>query len=475
MSKAPRIIPASAGLIVAVIILVALLAGTSAPVGAVNPTDTLISIPVSEAPVLDGDAGDAAWANAPELSIPVSGGWYGSGSVTAKSVYRDGMVYFLYQWEDEDESVRRQPWQKQGDGSWLRVPGTQWPSPKCPVGDASCEQYWTMKDPDAAGEDKISVLWNINTPGFETAGCAITCHWGADRENGAYGRKYTPNPGELVDTWHWKGNRTAPVGQTDDQYIDSTTGSGDWGRKSDPRITGTGYSNNYISGGTEPLKTSPTQPAPPWWIMADEATDFVDTYQPGDEIASILVSPFEGDRGSLPTGSNYDESTGTWTVEIARQMITVGNDGVTPSPYDVQFDDLGAAYPFGVAIFDNTSVAHSMSSLYQMTFARPDMSLSKTDVYWASYDDYTERILSVDYSIANVGPQANGVSIVGTVNTEPVTTVTGMPVSLGDIAAGGSAAATLKYDVPNGVTSFKTTVYAETGDGHSYPGPMPGA
>ncbi|RJQ42518.1 MAG: hypothetical protein C4534_09880 [Gaiellales bacterium] len=479
--KATRIIPASIGLIVTLILVAALISMSGVPATATSVEGTLVSTPVDTAPVLDGIADEAAWAAAYATNATVSGGWYGTGTVSMKSVYKDGTVYFLYQYSDPENSNRRGPWQKQPDGSWLKIAATQWPAPVCPPGDASCEQYWSMKDPNGAYEDKFAVLWNINTPGFETAGCGITCHWGIDRANGKYGRKYTNAPGELVDMWHFKSVRTGPVGQTDDQYIDNATTGKDWGRHGDPNLGG-GYSDNLDSNGDgKPDYTSPTQPAPPYYLLKSEETAMVDTYAAGDEVAAIRIAALTGDRSNLPTGSNYDETTNTWTLEIARPLVTMGNDGVTPSTKDVQFTDLDSEYLFGVAVFDNAQVEHSMSGLYKLTFAEcdsPSLGLSKSGVYWASYADYTARLLSVDLGIGNSGAgAATSAQIEGAINTNGVTVVSSMPMALGGIAAGSSVAATVKYDVPAGVSSFKTTIYATAtdacGNAYSYPGPMP--
>lgn len=365
MKKATHFFPASVALVVVLIVVVALFTSLSAPAASQINDHTLMSVPLAAggalAPALDGSANDPAWAAAAAQYIPVSGGWYGAGGVTVKSVYDPaaGTIYFLYQYRDPDQSLRRSPWQKQADGSWKRVPATTWAKPSSSDcgSPGSCSQ-WSTKDPNAAYEDKFAVLWNVSTPGFETQGCAVTCHWSADRANGKYGRKYTNAPGEIVDMWHFKSVRTAPVGQSDDQYVDNAQSGEDWGRHGDPKTAG-GYTNNHVTGSTQPIVTSPTQPAPPYWIMKSEETPFVDTYNPGDEIAGIRISPFSGDRADLTTGSSYAD--GVWTIEIARPLVT-------GSTKDVQFSDLLATYSFGVAVFDNASVEHSTSGLYKLAF-----------------------------------------------------------------------------------------------------------
>ena len=50
----------------------------------------------------------------------------------------------------------------------------------------------------------------------------------------------------------------------------------------------------------------------------------------------------------------YDKVAQTWTLEIRRRLVT-GDDK------DVQFDDLARKYKWGVAVFDNAQIEHSVS------------------------------------------------------------------------------------------------------------------
>lgn len=110
----------------------------------------------------------------------------------------------------------------------------------------------------------------------------------------------------------------------------------------------------------------------------------------------------------------------------------------------------------------------------------PSLSLTKNSVYWGPNPDYSNGVLSVDYTVNNNGTaqhHAYDVTVVGAVNTNGVTLNTVAPVGLGNIAVGGSANMTLKYNV-GAATAFNTTVYATAKDlcnnTHAYPGPYPG-
>ena len=335
--------------------------GTDFPGSGPTPTPVppvaLTSVSVPAAPVIDGTV-DSLWSGATAVNIPVAAGVnMGSSNVSVKSVYTAGSVYFLLDYADPTESQRRSPWQKQADGSWLKLSTS------------------TTQQENTYYEDKVALAWDIDVTGFAQRGCATLCHAGEQPANSGYGSKYTPNAGEEADLWHWKSVRTDPVNQVDDQYVngdryDATTAK-EAGRHSDPN-TGGGYSNNQNAGKTAPLYTAPHQPAPPYWILDSEKLDFVDTYQTGDEIAGIIAKAFTGDRGDIQGKGAYQ--SGHWILEIGRPLTTAGE-------HDVQFDDLNNTYPFGVAVFDNAQVEHAyQNGVALLAFAPAGPALIQGDV-----------------------------------------------------------------------------------------------
>jgi Ethylbenzene dehydrogenase len=171
----------------------------------------LVATKVSAPPALDGSI-DTAWNRAPVLTVEAVGGKNlpgGSSDVRLRALYTTDTVYFLMQYKDPTDSVRRSPWVKQPDGSWVK-----------------------LKDPNDNGgdnnlyyEDKMAVLWSISSPAFEQRGCMSARHTG---EGKPYGNKYTAVAGERLDMWRWKGVRTGTIGQVDDQYVDNCHGR--WGK-----------------------------------------------------------------------------------------------------------------------------------------------------------------------------------------------------------------------------------------------------
>jgi hypothetical protein len=299
----------------------------------------LVSKKVAAPPAIDGTL-DATWSGAPVTTVKVVGGKNlpgGSTEVAMRSVYTTDSIYVMYQYKDETQSFRRSPWVKQADGSWKKLP-----DPNDKGGDNNT--YY---------EDKFAVLWNISSPAFEQKGCMAACHTG---EGKPYGNKYTPNAGERLDIWHAKSVRgAASLGQIDDQYVDDTrydpAKAPEAGRKSDPS-TGGGYVDNQTDDKKAPkFALKGNKPAPPYWIIDAEKEPFDDSkYKAGDEVPSIIVAPFTGDRGDL-TGTMVWKNGG-WTLVVKRKLVT-------NSEFDVQFTDLKKAYAFGVAVFDNAQVRHA--------------------------------------------------------------------------------------------------------------------
>jgi hypothetical protein len=314
---------------------------TSTAPGAPN---TLVAAPVATAPILDGTANDPAWANAKPLTFQVSGGanlgGKGETAVTMKSVVAGDTIYFLVQYADPTQSMRRQPFVKQADGSWKKLTD---PSDK-------------GGDDNLYYEDKWAIIWNTAAnpvKGFDDNGCAVMCHLG---EGKPFGNKYTNTEGEIADMWHMKSARNGVLGFVDDQYVDWTRYEGgknpNAGRKGDPG--GPDYQAMSLKDGKPPFMNKDGKAANAggtYWIKDGDQVPFVDNFKPGDEVASYIVFQLKGDRSDLK--SAYRWQNGQWTFEVARKLVT-------NSKYDVQFDAAGKAYTFGFAVFDNAQVRHAL-------------------------------------------------------------------------------------------------------------------
>lgn len=333
---------------------------TSEPAWSAPEGSALIALPVSAAPVLDGISDDIVWADAPELTVSVAGGFNNfSTDAQLKAVYTNDSIYFLLTYADPTLSFFRSPWQKQEDGTWKQVK----------------DQNDKGGDNNTVYEDKFAFIWNINDSiqNFNTAGCFTACHAGENSDLKPYGNKYTAAEGETGDIWHWKSIRND--GQIDDQYLDSTRFDAEKakeaGRKSDAKDSG-GYVDNFatmpdpndatktVADKSMPGFTSPNvdlATGAPGYILDSEKVALdkaaLDAMPVGSYIPGIIKSPIVGDRGDIT--AQWQWKDGVWTIEFGRKLDT-------GSATDVQFTDLTAQYYFGVAIFENAQVRHAFQN-----------------------------------------------------------------------------------------------------------------
>lgn len=328
------------------------LAGCQAVHDQASP-DALVATFTSTAPNMAAGAADPVWANAKPLSAALTGGANfgakpgekGESTVTLKAAYTNDMLYMLIQYKDPTNSIRRGPYQKQVNGTWTKLK------------DAADKGG----DDNVYYEDKWAMLWPTNAATaqqFDNEGCAMACHEGQTKP---YGNKYTNLPGQLLDMWHMKGQRTGPLGFVDDQYTDDTRYDAkttpNAGRKGDPGPQGGEYTNVALINGKPAFMSREAKAANAggtYYIKRGEEMAFDDSkFKVGDEVASIIINPLTGtDRGDVRTVNSY--ANGMHTSVISRKLVT-------GSKFDVQFANLGARYGFGFAAFDNAQVRHATS------------------------------------------------------------------------------------------------------------------
>lgn len=109
---------------------------------------------------------------------------------------------------------------------------------------------------------------------------------------------------------------------------------------------------------------------------------------------------------------------------------------------------------------------------------KPELEPGGNIAYWASYEDFTDRVLSVDFIINNLGPDAHDVEFMGVRGTNGATMIS-TPLLLGDIPAGGKQFVTLQYRIAPGTARFTTSLFLraqDTGDTtYHYPNRFPEA
>ncbi|MHB9111699.1 MAG: fibronectin type III domain-containing protein [Thermoleophilia bacterium] len=171
----------------------------------------------------------------------------------------------------------------------------------------------------------------------------------------------------------------------------------------------------------------------------------------------------------------YGTAPGVYTNTVNNTVLnaskTVGLSGLSAS----------TTYYYRVTSYDGyangtVSSEQSLTTLAPpCSPAKPSLSLSAPAPFWASYADYTARLLSINWTISNTGSNgATNVAITGSTNTNGVTIATSLPAIVGSIGAGSSAVVTLKYNVPVSTGSWHTAMTASAGDdcggtGYTYP------
>lgn len=342
------------------------------------PEDTMRAVYTEDAPVVDGDVSEEAWDAAAPLTIAVAGGTM-PGDITLKALYDDTHIFIQKQWADPTFSIAR-------SGSWA------WDG---------VEQMW--RNSDGEGEDRSNIQWNINAAGFADQGCMVKCHVGS--------YSYLDDPNEFTDMWHMKAARSlganevsqesAPTldgleaiagefhldGWNDDKYVTYDENEGaeeDGGRHGD--AGGSTYANNRNATKAAPkfIETDPTDwldamvllqseiddeetitadPADPGYVGTDVADAWAEYDTLGAVVPERILMPPTGSRADIHEAAIWKD--GMWTSEMERLLVT-GNDD------DVQFDDMGMTYHFGVSTIDNGGGDdHNYhSGAYQMDFVQ---------------------------------------------------------------------------------------------------------
>ncbi|MFQ6110902.1 MAG: ethylbenzene dehydrogenase-related protein [Nitrospinota bacterium] len=280
---------------------------------------TVTAKKVKKGPVIDGKV-DKVWRKVRASRIPVKEGKIGDITVTMKALYDSEYVYFLFRWPDKTMSQNRvYVWTGEG---WKKRKGN---------------------------EDRLGLLWDIkgNLKDFGTKGCDAICHKEKKGDKEIFFMK-ADSPDQRGDVWHWKAQRSNPVGYADDQYLQhvvASEGEEKTGRKGDKKTAGS-YKKNWDKKRKAPKFIHKAGKWGPVLLKKDAVP-----LKPGTSVEKGAVVPREvlerpvGSRGDIDAGGRY--AKGRWTLELRRKLRT-GN------PDDVQFDT-SKSYFFGLAIFDNTS------------------------------------------------------------------------------------------------------------------------
>ena len=322
-------------------------------------------------PILDGDARDPVWTQAPEVTVSTVKGAIHQTSpvdISVKALHDGQHIYFRLQWADEKASMQSYPLLKTAQGWQVR------------------QTRLAQSDESVYYEDQLALYLTDQPRGS----CADTCHLGPDAaRNGArvtWGLHYST--GQRGDLWHWQASQTDPMGLGVGEpgyMIDGYLGLLQplptrrhqryrGGYSADPKTSG-GARVNFIalasdaSGATSyvrPLMVPPAGegPAEPaairsstlqdiGWIHEAQGVPYTedrDDYAVGTLLPNVLIAPLQGDQGDVRAKASWH--AGRWTLEVRRRLDT-------QSPYDIAFQPGRPVY-LSIAAFNQTQTRHSV-------------------------------------------------------------------------------------------------------------------
>jgi hypothetical protein len=267
------------------------------------------------APVIDGNPSDGIWKHAKTVVVKTVKGIHNPKDdldVSVTALHDGKQIYFRFQWDDPDLSVKHFPLLKTPQG-WI-------------VMQTALEQ----NSEDVYHEDKLAVYI---TKVRNNRGCASSCHLGDGAQGNPKGVHYTN--GEIADLWEWRAIGTEPTGSPIgelgyliDEYIgpprrkpmgNDQPYSG--GFAADPGVGG--YRENFVKldpdkpiseARVRPIMVPPmlranltidpetTEPGGPWWIFESMGIPYSeqrDHFPVWSALPNVLVAPFQGDRADL--------------------------------------------------------------------------------------------------------------------------------------------------------------------------------
>ena len=162
----------------------------------------------------------------------------------------------------------------------------------------------------------------------------------------------TSKAGEKLDLWHWKAQRTNPLGYADDQWaqhVMKEKGHEKTARKSDKRSGGS-YKGNFDKKKKQPKFVGAGMGGPV--LIKSMAKAYKGGASEGTVAPREVLARPVGSRGDIDAKGVWKK--GKWTLELRRKLNTGNKDDAAFAP--------GKPVAFGIAVFDNGGgVRHSYS------------------------------------------------------------------------------------------------------------------
>lgn len=210
--------------------------------------------------------------------------------------------------------------------------------------------------------------------------------------------------------------------------------------------------------------------------VADINPPQVNNAAPADGAALNCDRPLvSGDFSDNRTGIDAD----TVRIEVDGEEVT-GASAISEAGFSFQPEtplDEGT-HTVTVSLADRSG--NPASSSWQFETSAPELTLSMAGISWGSYEDYSNRELSVRFRFTNPSNDSviHDAEVAAASATGGVIMITPTPLPVGEIYPQESPEAVLKYKIPEGAGSFRTSVYVgltdDCGAGRYLPGPPPG-
>ena len=162
-------------------------------------------------------------------------------------------------------------------------------------------------------EDRISFMidrYEGGIPGFSKATCAATCHTGMARHH-----ILTDN---LLDHWHWRGQRSGPMGYAEDAAINNVERIRD--------DLGSSPSNFIRSGGDRLREDQPALTGSGHAVLEDGFPRFVFNKGKAMENGYVVPNYFISDEGNQVVQDPYAEFPNIKDVSTNRSLLVVHQD-----------------------------------------------------------------------------------------------------------------------------------------------------
>jgi len=181
----------------------------------------------------------------------------------------------------------------------------------------------------------------------------------------------------------------------------------------------------------------------------------------------------------VDSGSGVNASS----VQIILDGAVMAGCSVTTAQASCMFTGLAqGVHTVTGTVSDNSGNTSPISGSFtvEVPCVKPLLGVGTPSSSWATYADYTMRLLSVTFPISNTGyNDAYNINIIASINTNSAILSTSVPLNLGSLDSIGGAVTsrdiTLKYLVPIGVPSFRASLFATAEDAcsttYDYPSP----